>query len=514
MKKFVNLFLLLGIILFSGFLYFYKLREIPNGVYVDEASVAYNAYSIFLTGKDEYGVSNPIFFRLLGSYSPSLFIYLTSLLLKYFSFDILLFRSLTVFSVLLSVVLFYLLSKKMKLYKLSISYFVITFFYAISPWLVFNAKLGYETTLGFVIFTVGTYFLFLSLKNAKNLSFATFFLSLSTYISHNQRFLAPLMLLGFLIFYKKEIFKKENKIVLLTCLFIGLAIHIPHFFFLGTKAFWVKSAQFSLRYLSNILVYLSPKTLFYENPDIDMQHTIPKLSMMFNWMVIPYFIGLYLLVKNISDYRYKYILLYSGVTLIPSVVSSAFISEQKVLPFIIPLFIILGLGIDSILKRTKSSFRIILFALIAFYSFLMLYSSYFVLFPKERVEAWNYGYDQIAQYIKNNPDKNFLIDHTRNPRAYILLLYHLKYDPAKYQKEVDSFYKENYYKAPDPAQSYKFSNIEVRSIDWKIDPKQNCIIIGDPLSISSNQAEEHNLIKVNEFKDLSGNIIFEAFEAK
>jgi len=108
--------------------------------------------------------------------------------------------------------------------------------------------------------------------------------------------------------------------------------------------------------------------------------------------------------------------------------------------------------------------------------------------------------------------ENFLVDDTRNPRAYILLLYHLKYDPYVYQQEVDSFYKHNYYQAPDPAEIYSFANIRMKPIDWVNVPKENTIIIGDRLSVSENQQQEHNLTKTNEFKDSWGNVIFEVYE--
>ena len=509
-----NLFIILAIIVtlsLGSFLYFYKLEKIPNGFYVDEASVAYNAYSISETGKDEYGFSHPILFRLMGSYTPSLYIYLSSFLIKFFGTDPLVFRSISASAAFLSIFLFYILIRKMKLYKLELSYFVITFFYSISPWMVFNARLGYETTLAFLIFNIGSYFLFLAYKNPKNLTLAVIFLSLSTYISHNQRYLAPIFLVGYFYVFREKFLKKENYKNILSAFIVGLILHIPNLYLIATRAFWIKNPQFGLNHFWNFITYLSPKTLFYENPDIDLQHTIPKLSTMFNWMVVPYFIGLYLLIKRIKDYRYKFIALYIVASLIPSVFSSPFISSQKSLPFIIPLSVVLGLGIDAILRPLKPYLRTVLL-IVAGYSLLVLYSSYFILFPKERALGWNYGYDQIAKYIQKRPEEKFLLDDARNPRAYILLLYHLKYSPLEYQKEVDPFYRNEYYSAPPPATYYHFSNVEVRQINWKEDPKKDLTIIGDTLSISEEQAGEHNLSKVAEFKDPSMNTIFEVYE--
>jgi len=514
LTKKLNLLFIFFVLSFSGFLYFYKLSTIPSGFYVDEASVAYNAYSILMTGKDEYGFSYPIYFRLMGSYTPSLLIYLFSFLLRFFDMSVMLFRSISAVSALLSVYIFYLLVKKMKLYKLNMSYLAITLFYSISPWIVFNARLGYETTLGFLIFNIGTYLLFLAYKKPKYLAWAAAVLSISTYVSHNQRVLAPLFLIGFLFLVRKKILVKRNINILSTAFVVGLILNIPNLYMFGTKAFWIKSAQFDISNFWNLLVYLSPKTLFYKNPDIDLQHTVPKLSMMFNWMVIPYFVGMYLVIKRVRDFRYKYIILYIVVTLLPSIFSSYFVSSQKSLPFIIPLAIILGLGIDEILRHIKVAMRVVVLVFVAAYSILVLYTSYFILFPIERARGWNYGYDQIAEFVRERPNDAFLLDDTRNPRSYILLLYHLRYPPAKYHQEVDPFYRNNYYKAPDPATTYRFSNVEVRSLDWEKDPKRDMIIIGDPLVVSEQQMEEHKLTKIEEFDDPLGNVIFQAYKTQ
>jgi len=145
-------------------------------------------------------------------------------------------------------------------------------------------------------------------------------------------------------------------------------------------------------------------------------------------------------------------------------------------------------------------------------SLLLLYRSYFVLFPIERSSGWNFGYDKLADYIRVNADKNYMVDNSRNPRNYILLLYFLDYPTNVYQKEVDDRYKINYYRSLPPEDSYKFSNISVRTIDWKIDSYKDQIIIGDPLSISDQQAKEHYLTKIHEIKNPLGNAIFNFYQ--
>ncbi|MGB8508468.1 MAG: glycosyltransferase family 39 protein, partial [Pyrinomonadaceae bacterium] len=58
------------------FLYTIRLRHNPPGFYVDESSVAYNAYTISQTGRDEFGEAWPLFFRAFGDYKNPIYVYL------------------------------------------------------------------------------------------------------------------------------------------------------------------------------------------------------------------------------------------------------------------------------------------------------------------------------------------------------------------------------------------------------------------------------------------------------
>jgi 4-amino-4-deoxy-L-arabinose transferase-like glycosyltransferase len=504
----------------AALIYTYKLSSIPNGFYVDEAVVAYNAYSILETGKDIFAQPYPILFRLLGSYTPPLFIYISALFIKYFGVGISVFRSISVISVLISVVFFYLIIRKLNIFKSEKTYLLTTLFYAISPWLVFNARLGYETTLAYALFNIGVYFFLLALGKPNNLIWGVVFMSLSTYTAHTQRFLVPVFCVFYLIFFLKDIIKRKNLKILAITILITLIIHIPHFTVIATPAFWVKNERLlnpgSSRIIQNIFIqvfsFLSTKNLFYKLSDIDAQHTIPGISVIYNWMVIPLLIGLFWLFYRAKERNIKFLLILSIASLIPAVMSGEFISIQRALPFLLPLMMVVGLGIDQIVGKLHVGLTIFSFVSLFLYSILMLYRSYFILFPIERAEGWNYGYNMVADYIRQHPNENFVVDNSRDPGNYILLLYYLRYPPQKYQMEVDARYKNNYYRLLPPEDSYKFSNVEVRVIDWRNDSFKDQIIIGDPLSVSESQEKDHYLQKVHEINNPLGNTIFNFYK--
>src|SRR3989344_3324808 len=76
----VNLFMILLfslflIIILAAFLSFYQLGKNPRSLNWDEASNAYNAYSILKTGHDEYGKFLPRTFKSFGDYNLALSVY-------------------------------------------------------------------------------------------------------------------------------------------------------------------------------------------------------------------------------------------------------------------------------------------------------------------------------------------------------------------------------------------------------------------------------------------------------
>ena len=520
MKKKIELLIILLILVFSFFLYTYKLDKIPSGYYVDEATIAYNAKSIAETGKDEYGKSYPVLFRLFGSYTPPLYIYLSAISYKVFGGDVAVFRMQSVISALATIVIFFLLTKSLKVFKLKSSYFIATFFYAISPWLVFNARLGYETTFAYMIFLIGVYLLFLGLKNIKFILWGIPILSLSIYIAHPTKYLFFIFLPFYFIFFGKEILKKKNMKPLLYSIIVTLFIQVPNIILAFSPAFWIKNSAFfeqgmmnALRnFIYQLVNYYSLKSIFFEMPDIDLQHTVPTLSILYSWMILPFIVGFVILLGRIKNVNYKYMLFLFFVTVLPGAVSGRFISMQRIFQILPYLILITGIGIDAIFVKLSKGFRWLFFLGFSVYSLLLLYRGYFIIFPKERSYAWNYGYDKLSEYILKYSERKFLIDNSRNPRVYIELLYFMNYPPQKYQSEVSSIYRDNYYLAPKQDFKYNFANIEVKEIDWKSDPCEEKIIVGDYLSVSESQAKEHILTKIYKINDVFGNPLFLFYE--
>ncbi len=523
---------LLIIIAIALFLNFYKLSEVPSGLYVDEALSGYNAYSILKTGKDEYGKLFPIAFRFFGSYSPPLYTYLTVPFVSYFGLNILTTRALSALCGVLMTGVVFLFLKNLSVIKNKYSPLLGTFLFAISPWNLLFARAGYELYLSFFLFSLGAFFTFKAFKDLRFWIYALPVLSLSTYSAHTERYLVPLFMLITFFLFRDSILKKKNNKHLFVGILIAVLIQIPNFYLLTTPAFFNKSnlfysqvvlnqsqkikflpsiisipLAFAREFLSQYATYFSPRSLFFL-PDPDLQRSMPELAPFYFWMIVPYLVGLCIILKNTKKLEIRYLILLMLISpFLTTLVGDPF-STQRALPLLLPMILIITIGIDKLIyKRSLFKWLSVFIALICF-SLLLLWRSYFVLLPGERATAWSFGFEQLAGEISKRPKQQFVIDQSRMKPAYIELAFFLKYPPSKFHQEVDVSIRDNYYWNTEFDAGYTFGNIETRNIDWQNDIYKKQILVGDEFAVSTGQMEEHSLTKIFEIRSPVDEIVF------
>ena len=519
--KKISPFLLVGLILLLGsYLRLIDLETIPSGLYVDEASTGFNAYSILRTGKDEYGKDFPLSFRFLGSYTPPLYTYLTSISVHIFGLSLFSVRFVSAISGILMIAVLFIFIKQLGLFKNKLTYLFVTLFFAISPWSIFYSRIGYEINLAFLIFTSGVLFLWLGFKKPWWLILGMGFLSLSTNAYHAQRLLSHLVVVIFLISFRKFFFTKEYLKYLLAGAFVYFLFLIPRFIIFLTPAntargLWLlydlTPVSFFRGFLSQYLSYFSPRNLFFQ-PDSDLQRSLPELSVFYSWMVAPYLVGVYNLIKKISQPEYKIIGILFLLSPIPAALTGDPFSTQRALPLLLPVLLIIGIGLDKLFTGKFNKFVILTAVVLTVFSLLYLYRSYALLFPNERAKTWGYGFEQLAEEIQKRPGEKFVIDTGRIKPAYIELAFYLKTPPEVLQQTVDQNIKKRYYEDISWSSYYNFNNFETRDIDFGIDMCKEQILVGDELAVSDKQAKEHFLNKIFEIKSPDGEIVFQGFK--
>ena len=198
--------LLALVILFGVALYTFRVTRNPAGFFVDESSVAYNAYTISQSGQDEFGNSWPLFFRAFGEYKNPVYIYLLAALFKLTGPCILTARLLGAIAGVVTAVLLGLLGARVS-GRRDVGLLVAASA-LLTPWLFEVSRVAFEVSLYPLVVTL---FLLFVQRAATKTKWSWFdvgclasTLVLLTYTYSIGRLFAPLLALGLVFFATRQ----------------------------------------------------------------------------------------------------------------------------------------------------------------------------------------------------------------------------------------------------------------------------------------------------------------------
>src|SRR4030042_6966671 len=299
---------ILIILLLAFYLRFNRLTQSPPGFYLDEASIGYNAYSMLKTGKDEYGVAWPLFFRAFGEYKNPVFIYalvpliaINGLSIETIRLGAVVWGSLGV----LATAWLALVVSRNKLFSL-LSALVLT----LTPWHIHYSRMAYEAI------TLPTLFIFMlagfvAWIKTKKISYGVIFClgsGLTFYSYTTARFWLPFTLSLIAILFRK--YCRERKWAFLTFAAAISALIFPIIPWLyrypgsllarfNQIALWsdkVNLSEVLRRFFLNFMGHWDPRFLFI-NGDPNIRHSSQFYSeLLFVWLLF-LFLGIYVCFK-------------------------------------------------------------------------------------------------------------------------------------------------------------------------------------------------------------------------
>ena len=195
--------LLFAIVLVCGAtLYTHRVTNNPAGFFIDESSVAYNAYTISQTGQDEFGNSWPLFFRAFGDYKNPVHVYLLAALFKVTGPSILTARMLGAIAGLVNALLVGLLAARVS-QRRDVG-LLVALSALLTPWIFELSRVAFEVALYPLAVTLFLLCLQRAATKAKwtwlDVGCLTSTLMLLTYTYSIGRLLAPMLALGLVVF--------------------------------------------------------------------------------------------------------------------------------------------------------------------------------------------------------------------------------------------------------------------------------------------------------------------------
>jgi 4-amino-4-deoxy-L-arabinose transferase-like glycosyltransferase len=214
--------LLLAVSLLVAVAYFKDVPNNPVGFFVDEASIAYNAFTISQHGTDEYGYVFPLYFRAFGEYKSPVYIYALATLLWFTGPSILASRLLSAVAGLAAAMLLGVLGARLT--DRRIVGFIVFISAALTPWIFEISRLVFEVSLFPALLAL---FLLLLHRASKNEQWSWriaavlgALLGLMFYTYSVGRLLAPFFAVGLALFFTRRRWRG----VLLTWAVFGLTL--------------------------------------------------------------------------------------------------------------------------------------------------------------------------------------------------------------------------------------------------------------------------------------------------
>jgi 4-amino-4-deoxy-L-arabinose transferase-like glycosyltransferase len=474
-----NYFILFCILIFAFLLRFWNVGLIPPGLNRDEAAIGYNAYSLLLTGKDEYGANYPLSLKSFGDWKLPLYVYTDIPFIKLLSLNELSVRFPSLFFGTLTVLLVYLTCRK--IFELHPSRsrvsLLAAIFLAFSPWHVHFSRVTSEANLSAFFVMLGLLFFLNGLNNFRNIILSSCFLALSLYTYHGSHIFTLLFFIGLvIILLKKHISKKAVLLFIIPFILLGSVIYSL------TLVSADKTKISGLTPLSDqYLVYENTvlRRLDYENPgslvsrvfqnkyvylvsqvmvnylrgfSVDflfvsgggnLQHNIPGFGNFYIWDSFFLVAGIYYILK--TKHPWRYLLLYwLLVSPLPASITKDAPHSARMFALLPLPQILMGFGFIEVFNLFKNikwrnlAGSLILLVLIINFSVFM--NKYFIHFPKISEVAWGNGYKKLVTQV-NAVKSNYweIIMDKPDYSPYIYFLFYNHFNPAIFQEKVNRY---------------------------------------------------------------------------
>lgn len=418
-KKF---WLILGLILlFGGLLRMVDLDKNPPHLGNDEISIAYDSYSVRVTGKDEYGVRYPLSFMSHRDYKAPLYAYFNMPFNYIFGNTEYGVRFLSALAGTIMILLIAILGRKLGGDKIGL---LAAGLLAINPKSIFVSRMSYESNLAALLVLAGVYLMYLFKDKRKKwyLLVAGLCLGLSIWAYHTEKGLVPLLITVLPWWWRKEL--KIRKwiglwvVVIITVIPIMwdfVAVQMKDPYNRAASQIWISGSGIQ-DYLKTTNDWLPKKVLrvvsdpmyrYVEHFNLDFLFTkgmelFPKNEPLnFGWFLIttlPFLIIGLANLKKIFGKNFSWLLVWWGLCPIVPCLTFGELAAVRNLPFVAPTILIMAAGAKELWGKNKKFFLFLVFAVVVNFSYFLV--SYYIHFPKMAGDNFQYGYKQAWIYIK------------------------------------------------------------------------------------------------------------------
>lgn len=485
---------------------------IPPGLAMDEAAFGYNAWSIATNLSDEYGMKLPLTFRSFADFKLPAYGYLTSLVVKLFGPGIWQTRAISVLAGLVSCFLLYLIVTQLSEKRLGVVSALVMLW---SPWGIFFSRGAFEGNLGLTFLLLGIWGLARARKDSRYLFLTALAFSLANYSYITYKFVGPVLMAAFLLFYRKKI-KWQ---IAAAAMAVFAVASLPAFTsFSGISGSNRIESLLKLspeatgyhplvRLTANYLAYFSPRNLFFRPDPVRHRHFL-ELSTFFPVLAVFFLIGTYLLFVKRKTEMAGWLFTLLLVAPIPAAIAADPFATLRAIPLLPAYSVIIAMGLVWFLEKFIR-FRLVILVGLMIMASVQLYSALMVM-KHGQVAEWNGGIDELASQLEKYPSRPVFFDipHDVYPNIALAALY----PPAQMQKDSSNFDLSTYYTDPVFPETISFGRYRVGKTDRSAAANiPGAIIVTTPDGVFADEPTVRRWKELFRIKDTSGRDLFLVF---
>lgn len=493
----------------------------PAGLTWDEAAIGYNAYSLLLTGRDEHAAAFPLIFKSFGDYKPGLYIYTSVLPVAIFGLNIFATRLPSAVFGSLSVLLIYLLVKKIH----AKSALYAAFLLALSPWSIIFSRGAWEAN-----FNLFLTLLAVCLYLYRKYPLSAIFFALTLYTYQGAKLFTPLLAVGLFIFSTQIGQLKKRLLPLILVLLAALPLvlglsnqggrlkvfsvfsytrsqqaistllsqevaNTPKFIF---PLFHSEIIDQGRGVLQRFLNHLSPKYLFITGDWSNPRHSVVYQGYFYYSLLPLLIIGIVYLVKNRLPYS-GFLLWWIIVAIIPSALSRDIVSGVRSLPLVIPLLVICAIGMSKL--ATNKLLHIVWWPIFIFFV-IYFFDLYWIHNPKFTSNYWLTPYQKVVNLVSQHQSQySHVVFTDKLGQPYIFFLFFNRVSPQEYQNHSTFL--------PDPngdvGQVSSFEKYSFQPIYWpSLRNQSSLLVVGDQYELPMSDLNLPNLVNFGDIQYLDG----------
>lgn len=467
-KEFFNKYYkLLIVILFllTMFTSLYKIGEVPYGMHVDEAGMAYDAYSLSEYGVDRYLNKFPVYLTNYGGGQSAMYAYLVAFFIKIFGLNMI---SIRLPAIIFRLLIFICGLSIIKNEKSKLKSFIFMFLLTIVPYFIMQSRFGLDCNLLVSFITIAVCFFIQAVKTESNgrLIISGIFFGLSLYTYALSYIIIPILLLFICVylFYIKKMNIKKLIILGIPIFLLALPLILMILVNNGIinevtgiitipKLKDYRGTEVSLKNIINNL-YIIPSILSFDNKkifnDILIYNSISYFGTIY-YFTIPFFIlgfikGCKEFYKSLRNKEFNinviFIFWFFSVLICQLLILEPNINKANAI--FVPIIYFATIGIYETIKKMK--LLIIPISLILLINFGLFFNYYFYQYNDATKGQFFFAthYLDAIEYSQNLGREHIYIARDLTAQEHIYILLDNKISPYDYKEDnIETTYNNN-----------------------------------------------------------------------